>query len=148
LAVAPADATADNLRITAARAALPDAAFRVTLSAAYPFPTSLRDGEKASLHVLVKNSSGTAWPAASQPDGRYQIRLGNHWIDQHGQVNDDARADLPYDLAPGDTAEVLIIVRAPDNPGAYLLEFDLVQEQVSWFGQMGSPTLKTTVTVE
>jgi hypothetical protein len=60
---------------------------------------------------------------------------------------DDARSILPYDLQPGERAEILLNVRAPDQPGHYVLEVDLAQEKVAWFAQKGSQPLRLTSTV-
>jgi len=39
------------------------------------------------------------------------------------------------------------LITAPKEPGEYVLEVDLVQEQVAWFRDKGSATAKTKVTV-
>jgi hypothetical protein len=39
-------------------------------------------------------------------------------------------------------------VNAPKNPGDYLLELDMLQEGVSWFGLQGSETLQIPIRVE
>jgi hypothetical protein len=39
-------------------------------------------------------------------------------------------------------------VNAPRIPGDYILELDMLQEGVSWFGLLGSTTLKLPVRVE
>jgi hypothetical protein len=50
-------------------------------------------------------------------------------------------------LRPGEEVEVPLAISAPTTPGNYILEVDLVQEQVSWFHDKGSPTARTNVTV-
>ena len=40
-----------------------------------------------------------------------------------------------------------LAITAPKEPGNYILEVDLVQEQVAWFRDKGSPTAQTKVTV-
>jgi hypothetical protein len=76
--------------------------------------------------------------------GRCQINVANHWLDEHGEVlrRDDGRCPFPSDVAPGASASALLIVIAPADAGVYLLELDLVQEDVGWFGERGSPTLR------
>ncbi len=49
-------------------------------------------------------------------------------------VQDDARASLLFDLSPGQEMELPITVTAPREPGRYILELDMVQELVAWFG--------------
>ena len=63
-------------------------------------------------------------------------------------VNDDGRTQLPRDLGPGEEAELKLHVNAPNAPGEYLLELDMLQEGVSWFGLKGSTTTRLPVRVE
>jgi hypothetical protein len=63
-------------------------------------------------------------------------------------VHDDGRAPLPRDLGPGEELELSMVVNAPRDPGDYLLEVDLLQEGVAWFGDKGSPTVTLPVRVE
>ena len=50
--------------------------------------------------------------------------------------------------APGDETELRLVVNAPRQAGDYLLEIDMLQEGVSWFGPKGSKTLRVPVKVE
>lgn len=78
------------------------------------------------------------------------MSLGNHWLDHSGNmiINDDGRAALPNHLRPGEQADLNIVVNAPKTPGDYLLELDMLQEGVSWFGLKGSSTLRLPVRIE
>jgi hypothetical protein len=62
--------------------------------------------------------------------------------------NDDARCPLPFDLEPGAEATVLMDATAPDVNGTYLLDVDVVQEDVCWFGDRGSNLARISVVVE
>jgi hypothetical protein len=112
-------------------------------------PTAMKPGQEAIVHVRVKNASGAVWAPLGKSDSTYQVRLGNHWLDEKGNVIDldDARAILPYDLRPGMEIELVLNIKAPDIPGNYTLEFDMVQEHVTWFADEGSRTARTKVTV-
>ena len=125
----------------------PGSVLAATMAVASP-PTVLRPGEFATVRVEVTNSSPLTWPH-DIPAGRH-ICLGNHWLDATGArvVNDDARAFLPGDVAPGETVTIPIKVQAPDAAGRYILEFDLVQEHVAWFTQHGSSTLQLPLIVD
>ncbi len=48
----------------------------------------------------------------------------------------------------GEQTELAIVVNAPKMAGHYILELDMLQEGVSWFGLLGSPTLQLPVRVE
>jgi hypothetical protein len=147
-AKAPSDPTADNLTLTTLSAPLPREAFKATISFAYGPPSKFRAGEARSIHLLIRNSSGVLWPYDGAVDGKYQVRVGNRWLGQDGTAMDGGRGLLSYDLRPADTEEVAITVNAPKLAGEYTLEFDMVQEQVAWFRDMGSEPLRTRIVVE
>jgi hypothetical protein len=112
--------------------------------------TGMKAGEAATIRVKVRNSSGGVWSANGQPPGSHQVKLGNKWLDQTGNiiVNDDGRTTLSRDVKPGEEVELELRVKAPENPGSYVLMVDLVQENVAWFNERGSATANLAVTVE
>jgi ubiquinone/menaquinone biosynthesis C-methylase UbiE len=105
---------------------------------------SLRAGEEVPLKVTVENSSSRVWAALPDHKGRYQINLANRWLHHDGELlqRDDARCPLPHDMPPGSRAQLLLGIRAPRFDGDYILELDLVQENVSWFAERGSQALR------
>jgi hypothetical protein len=128
---------------------LPDGAFRARLDLINPVSV-LRAGRQADFIVLVKNDGNTVWPARERSGGSFQVSAGNHWLDPHGKIviNDDGRAALLQDLRPAEEVQLKLTVNAPRKPGGYLLEVDLLQESVAWFGTRGSPTVRIPVKVE
>jgi glycosyltransferase involved in cell wall biosynthesis/SAM-dependent methyltransferase len=106
-------------------------------------------GTAKKLSVTVKNLSAETWPAPSQA-GRFPVRLGNHWRDANNRmlINDDARAELPHAVKPGEEVTLSLSVTVPGIAGAYRLELDLVQEMVAWFGGKGSATLTLDLAVK
>jgi hypothetical protein len=101
-------------------------------------PTKLRTGEKVSLMVKIKNASDVMWwarggPANTRADNKFYIAAGNRWLKPDGSLvtNMDGRYALPKDLKPGEEADVPLRITAPKDPGDYILEVDLVQEQVA-----------------
>jgi hypothetical protein len=132
---------------------LPDAAFKaqITLPDA---PSKLRAGQKETIQVHVKNASDVFWwsrggETNDRNDNWYYIAAGDRWLKPDGSLvtNMDGRYGISKDLKPGDEAEVPLLVTAPKEPGDYLLEVDLVQEQVAWFSEKGSPTARVKITV-
>jgi hypothetical protein len=108
----------------------------------------MKVGAKVSLEFRVKNLGGSPWPARGRDDGRFQVNLADQWVDmKSGRVlnNMDGRTALPGDLAPGAEARLALVVTAPEWPGKYLLEIDLVHEGVTWFHEKGSQTLKLPI---
>lgn len=133
---------------------LPDNAFRAQLTLPSP-PARLRAGQKETIQVRVKNVSDAQWyargaPVNTNPDNRFYVAAGDRWLAADGQtlVSDmDGRYGLQRDLRPGEEEDVPLVITAPKEPGEYVLEVDLIQEQVSWFRDKGSQTTKTKVTV-
>jgi SAM-dependent methyltransferase len=127
---------------------LPDSGFRAKISI-LDRPTSMNSCSRGQIRVRVKNVSESTWPASGEPDGRFKINLGNHWKHRNGTVivNDDGRVGLPADLAAGEDVELVLTVSCPARPGVLLLELDIVQEGVAWFGDKGSATATVEVKV-
>lgn len=123
-------------------------AFRATITADNP-PARLRPGAAATLLVRVRNASDRPWPTARAGTVRYDIHLGNHWLAQGGGTSaaDDARASLPFTLAPGEEVTMPFQITAPTTAGAYTLEIDVVQEGVAWAADTGNTPARTTVQV-
>ena len=48
---------------------------------------------------------------------------------------------------PGETMELSLSVNTPVARGSYILEIDMLQESVTWFGLAGSKTVKLPVEV-
>ncbi len=62
--------------------------------------------------------------------------LSYHWLAPDGTVveRDGLRARFAGPVRPGETAEVTARVHAPDRSGKWLLEWEMVREQVAWYG--------------
>jgi 4-amino-4-deoxy-L-arabinose transferase-like glycosyltransferase len=128
---------------------LSENAFRANIEAENP-PATLTAGTKNIISVLVKNVSAESWPNIGESGtNRYAVGLRNRWLRADGSVLNDAdgRSRFPYDLEPGDTAGVQLEITAPQIPGEYTLELDVVQEELVWFGDKGSQRSKWQVVV-
>jgi hypothetical protein len=127
---------------------LPDSSYRAEITLLNP-PQTLRAGEPAPIKVKVKNIANATWPSQGQGP-KYKVDVGNHWLDKDGKevTGDDGRAGLPRDLKPGEEAEVLLTVKAPKTPGDYILEVDMVHEDITWFKWKGSQSTKANVKVQ
>ena len=133
---------------SAAQCALPNLAFWARVSLV-DIPSSWRPGRQELLRVRVKNESAFAWPSLGDTHGTYQVKLGNRWFDERGNVvtRHDGRTLLPSDLRTLDEVELPLLVTVPTAPGRYLLEADMVQEGVSWFKDRGTRTAKVGVSI-
>jgi len=129
--------------------ALPESALKAAISVREA-PQKIKAGETATINATVKNISDTKWPMTGLSDGRYRVQLGDHWLAANNKMLtlDDTRAPLPNDLEPGKEVDVPITVTAPKTPGDYVLELDMVQEQINWFKDKGSSSFRTPIKVE
>jgi SAM-dependent methyltransferase len=99
------------------------------------------------LKVFIRNTSPEDWIR----DEEAPIRAGNHWLTGDGAVmliQDDGRTTLPRVLPSGEECLVELAVRAPDRPGQYVCEVDLVHELISWFIDRGSEPGRFSVEVK
>jgi hypothetical protein len=134
--------------LRAAAAPLQPEAARASITSS-DLPTSLKAGQRSVFNVIVRNVGGAAWPAVGEEGGRYAVTLRGRWLRADGSAvkEEGGAARMPYDLEPGDAAGLSLQVVAPEAPGDYVLELDVAQEGVAWFGARGSKTLRTGVSV-
>lgn len=104
-------------------------------------PLFARAGRPLQVRTRVHNLSTRPFPAQAT-FGRRLVRLGAQLCDTGGTLidRDFARAWLPATLDPGRRADIDIEIPAPQDPGRYLLKFDLVSEGIDWFERCGSET--------
>jgi len=109
-------------------------------------PSLVTIGARVTLRVDVNNYGPRVLPAG----GPNPVHVSYHLLDSAGGmvVWDGARGNLPGDLAAGQTASVLVDVQLPQTVGGYQLSWDLVQEGVAWFSQLGIPQKKESVSVQ
>jgi hypothetical protein len=88
-------------------------------------------GGQYRVRVVLTNMAGAMLSSRyTQP-----VHMAYHWRTRDGKmvVWDGVRTKLPCDLEPGDTAECLLTVVAPEQEGEYLLQAAIVQDGVTWF---------------
>lgn len=103
-------------------------------------------GDVFTTTVTVTNTGVRAWPAG----GIRPVNVSYHWIQPDSRrvlIVDGERTPLPRDLAPGESAAVSALVKVPPITGTLLLQWDLVQEDVTWFSERGSAVSGVTVQV-
>ena len=101
--------------------------------------------------IRVSNTGLMEWPARGEDESKARaVQLGVHLLrsDEEEVSWDFGRAPLPADLEPGQTVDLTIELRAPAEPGSYIVEFDMVHEQVAWFEDFGSGILRHELTVD
>lgn len=87
--------------------------------------------------VSMRNDSPVAWPLSEL--GTPDVRITYHWLDAGGDPYDyrGHRTALPHTLRPGETTTLPVSVRAPREPGDYVLQWDMLIPQVAWFSEQG-----------
>jgi hypothetical protein len=108
--------------------------------------SALAPGELRRVPVGLTNTGKAPW----QIDGERPIRLAYHWLNATSGIVFDfegLRTDLPRAVAPGESIELLATVRAPSRTGEYLLAWDMVGEDISWFSQLGVKAAQLPVIV-
>jgi O-Antigen ligase len=103
--------------------------------------------QSLAVPVTLWNEGTLAWRRA----GERPVRLGYHWERLRGSSSfedyEGLRTDLPRDVPPGEKILVLAMVQGPRHEGAYRLRWDLLQEGVAWFSDLGNRTQDVTVEV-
>jgi hypothetical protein len=130
------------------RSPLPESAMRAEISV-IDFPADARAGEKLRIKVRVMNRGDVVWGGCERSAGLRQVSLGGRWLNPAGQSisKEEGRTPLPADIAPSQAADLGWTIDVPRQPGQYLLELDMLQEGVAWFGLKGSKTWRGTIRV-
>lgn len=103
-------------------------------------------GGTISQTVVIANSGMRVWPAG----GMRPIRLSYHWIQTPTRrvlILDGARTPLPHDVEPGEIVTVTALVQVPALTGTLTLQWDMVQEEVTWFSARGSPVAEVSANI-
>ena len=131
---------------------MPDGAFRVEW-VANTMPPVMKPGARQQVKITVRNIGVAQWPdiksTGSRPQGA--VRIGYRWLPVKAAPVPPpyarVRSNLASPVATGQTAELTLEVLAPETPGPYRIQFDLVQEFVSWFETKGAARLIIPVRV-
>jgi tRNA (mo5U34)-methyltransferase len=114
-------------------------------------PTQCHPGEVLTFRVRAENNGYARWLRGSEKGTeRGDVHLVAHLLGEDEQPLSlyHAGAFLPHDIAPGETIEIEISLRAPARSGNYQLAFDMVSEHLAWFEDLGSVIAKQQLIVE
>jgi hypothetical protein len=105
-----------------------------------------RAGAATAVDLAFINAGSAAWLAG--PEKRVEVSY--HWLDDLGNaiVWGEIWTPLSRTVAPGETIEQRIEVRAPLRVGRHRLAFDLVDEHRYWFSEVGNMRLEVELDVE
>ncbi|MGD8488378.1 MAG: discoidin domain-containing protein [Anaerolineae bacterium] len=95
--------------------------------------------------VRVRNEGSLTWP----PGGDNPVTLTYKWLDPNHSVvvADGLRTPIGREVPPLDAIDLDARLLFPSEPGAYILQMDMVHEFVVWFHWRGSPVYEAAVTV-
>lgn len=109
-------------------------------------PNYLDPGQEYEVEVRIKNTGMSFW----ESEGKRRTDLGTHWINRDtGEVVewDGNRGLLDQDIEHDQEAEIKITIKAPDEPGRYILQYDMAHEGVTWFSEQGVIPLEINIDV-
>lgn len=99
-------------------------------------PTTWLAGQTKTYTVTVRNTGTATWNAL----GPNAVRLGVYFAGASDAPGAEAaaalRVPLPRDLAPGQSATLTVVLKAPAAGGDYVLRQRLVKEGILWFSTM------------
>lgn len=93
------------------------------------------------VNINLVNTSKMTWPENGM------VRLSYSFTDIGGHQGYTARIPMPQDVSPGENVTIEAPIVPPNLAGQYILTFDLIFENLSWFSQQNVPIFSTPVTV-
>jgi lipoteichoic acid synthase len=128
----------------------------VSVSSGYSFkqlegsmPPIMISGSETAVRLVLRNDGEKAWLA----DGSFALAF--HWLSGSDQVVrstergaywEGRRSPFPTVVSSGETVALEAVVTAPDRSGLWHLQWDVVEEGVSWFSDR-MPQAPPTVSV-
>ncbi|MEO5762163.1 MAG: O-antigen ligase family protein [Vicinamibacteria bacterium] len=97
-----------------------------------PLQLAMDPGVRTTLPVTIRNVGRRAWRKTDE------MHLSYHLYESGERpLVDGPRTDLPHDVLPGESVTIQASLRAPANSGDYLVMWDLVHEDTTWFSGQG-----------
>jgi len=132
--------------------ALPDSRKREGLAAELTLPVSEIECHPQAIvegKVFARNTGTNRWLPSAALFG--PVKLGLHLKAANGTLLDInfERAKLPGNksVEPGEVVEISFVFKAPTEKGTYIVELDMVSEEVCWFEVNGSTVASMTLNI-
>ena len=111
-------------------------------------PTRARTGERLVVTASAHNTGTLRWVPPSAAVDWPRLSLGCRFrVGDSGLVDGGTRGPVGRDVAPGEVALFQFVLDAPDVPGEYVFEWQMVSEFECWFSDLGSPPTARALTV-
>jgi glycosyltransferase involved in cell wall biosynthesis len=130
----PLDYIYPRLSMAAARTSTGSNPFHASLEV-LDWPEVLQAGKLEPVFIGIRNDSNRLFYPTSTFVRPANVSLSYHWYTRDRELYrwEGQRHDLPTRLQPGDSTSYFVNVVAPEEPGDYLFQPDLVEEHVAWF---------------
>ncbi len=92
-------------------------------------PDSISPGQTFEVSITYKNTGNKTWTSGSN------YRLGTQAPQDNTFWNGINRVGLPHDVAPNEEVTFTVTLTAPEDEGVYVLQWQMVQDGVEWFGE-------------
>jgi 2-polyprenyl-3-methyl-5-hydroxy-6-metoxy-1,4-benzoquinol methylase/glycosyltransferase involved in cell wall biosynthesis len=115
---------------------------RARIAATSSGPDRLKPGQALKIELEIENAGDTLW-LAGRETRTGAVMPGVRILDAAGTLVSEFHGEppLPRAVAPGEKVRLKIEHAAPQRPGNYKLKFDLVDQHVCWFEDVGSEPL-------
>lgn len=110
-------------------------------------PTHMHPGEEGEFQVVVRNEGDLSWTEAQQfRFGQQEFLPGETLFGPGRYPLDDATNEIPKygGIFRGRPVTFNVHVVAPDAPGTYLTHWSMLQEHVTWFGEVLNLTIQVS----
>jgi len=102
--------------------------------------------ERIKIPVVIQNKGTGTWDSR---DKHHPVFVSYHLFDTEGDTIqfDNERTSFPKKIVPNDSTRIQLIMNAPEQPGSYIAEIDLVKEGITWFKDKGSKSIRISLVV-
>jgi O-antigen ligase len=111
----------------------------------FPLELRLETDRLIMVPLTIRNDGRLPWRAR----GSHLVEVTYHWLDAAGKtvlIWEGVRSEIPSDVEPGAAVKVEAWIVTPPTPGAYALQWDMLEQDMTWFSVL-SPT-KVNLKVE
>jgi len=109
-----------------------------------PLPSAAPIGSELAVSAECENAGRSTWVSRAREVGGH-VTFGAKILRADGRLVDDlqGRRALPADVPPGGAVRIESALSLANlAPGRYRLVFDMVNERVAWFQDLGSPVVE------
>ena len=105
-------------------------------------PTELITGQIATVYITFENNGSQIWSNETADKNKYKLGSQNPLDNKiWGKVRDK----LTKIVNPGEAVNFIFKIKAPSKPGIYDFQWQMVKENISWFGDL-TPNIRIKVT--